>query len=174
MRPTSPPRRHRALIVEDEILIALDLEDAMSDLGFEVCPLASSDRGARSLAMRDQPDIALVDVCLEGGREGIETARWLRDVCGASVVFVTDCNDEPTIERIHDCLPGAPVLAKPSIAMTLRARSRVQRCWLRSNLRPARTPAAPDTESSGSLLRASNQRFLFAASVTRGGTLRAI
>ena len=81
-----PPRRRRALIVEDEILIALDLEDAMSDLGFEVCPLASSDRNARSLAMRDQPDIVLVDVCLEGGREGIETARWLREVCGASVV----------------------------------------------------------------------------------------
>src|SRR5215475_5744225 len=58
MRPTSPPRHRRALIVEDEILIALDLEDAMSDLGF-----ASSDRGARSLAMRNQPDIALVDVC---------------------------------------------------------------------------------------------------------------
>jgi DNA-binding response OmpR family regulator len=113
MRPTSPPRRRRALIVEDEILIALDLEDAMSDLGFEVCPLASSDRGARSLAMRDQPDIALVDVCLEGGREGIETARWLRDVCGASVVFVTACNDEPTIERIQERVPGAPVLAKP-------------------------------------------------------------
>src|SRR5262245_21775564 len=34
MRPTSPPRRRCALIVEDEILIALDLEDAMSDLGF--------------------------------------------------------------------------------------------------------------------------------------------
>jgi DNA-binding response OmpR family regulator len=55
----------------------------------------------------------LVDVCLEGGREGIETARWLRDVCGASVVFVTACNDEPTIERIRDRVPGAPVLAKP-------------------------------------------------------------
>jgi hypothetical protein len=53
MRPTSPPRRRRALIVEDEILIALDFEDAVSDLGFEVCPLASSDRGARLLAMRD-------------------------------------------------------------------------------------------------------------------------
>jgi len=110
------PRRNGAAVhlsSKDEILIALDLEDAVSDLGFEVCPLASSDRGARLLAMRDQPDIALVDVCLEGGREGIETARWLRDVCGASVVFVTACNDEPTIERTHDRVPGAPVLAKP-------------------------------------------------------------
>ena len=50
-----PPRRRRALIVEDEILIALDLEDAMSDLGFEVCPLASSDRNARSLASVTSP-----------------------------------------------------------------------------------------------------------------------
>ena len=77
------PRRNGAAVhlsSKDEILIALDLEDAVSDLGFEVCPLASSDRGARLLAMRDQPDIALVDVCLEGGREGIETALVARCV----------------------------------------------------------------------------------------------
>ena len=54
-----------------------------------------------------------MDVCLEGGREGIETARWLREVCGASVVFVTACNDERTVDRIHERVPGAPVLAKP-------------------------------------------------------------
>jgi CheY-like chemotaxis protein len=58
--------------------------------------------------MRDQPDIVLVDVC-----RGIETARWSREECGASVVFVTACNDEPTVERIHERVPGAPVLAKP-------------------------------------------------------------
>jgi CheY-like chemotaxis protein len=81
----APPRR-RALIVEDEFTIALDLENAMSALGFDVCGLASSDRTARSLAMSKDPDIVLMDVCLEGGREGIETARWLREVCGASVV----------------------------------------------------------------------------------------
>jgi len=74
MAKTSPSRR-RALIVEDEIMIALDLEDAMADLGFEVCALVPSDRRARLVAMRDQPDVVLVDVCLEGGREGIDTAR---------------------------------------------------------------------------------------------------
>ena len=74
----------RALIVEDEIVIALDLEDAMSALGYEVCALAPSDRTARSAAMEHLPDVALVDVCLEGGREGIETwvlaARGVRGV----------------------------------------------------------------------------------------------
>jgi CheY-like chemotaxis protein len=54
-----------------------------------------------------------MDVCLDGGREGIETARWLREVCGASVVFVTANSDEGTLARIHEQVPGAPVLSKP-------------------------------------------------------------
>jgi two-component system, response regulator PdtaR len=106
------PARRRALIVEDEFMIALDLQDAMSSLDFDVCGLAATDRKARSLAMRDEPDVALVDVCLEGGREGIEIARWLREVGGASIVFVTAFNDEDTLEFIHNRVPGVPVLSK--------------------------------------------------------------
>lgn len=105
--------RPRALIVEDEIVIALDLENAMADLGYDVCALAPSQRSARAVAMEEEPDLALVDVCLDGGREGIETARWLREVCGISIIFVTACDDEATAERIRERVPGAPVLAKP-------------------------------------------------------------
>jgi DNA-binding NarL/FixJ family response regulator len=64
MAQRSPPRRPRALIVEDEIMVALDLEETMIDLGFDSCGLAPSDRSARSLAMTDQPDVVLMDVCL--------------------------------------------------------------------------------------------------------------
>jgi DNA-binding response OmpR family regulator len=113
MAQSSPPRRPRALIVEDEIMIALDLEDTMLALGFDSCGLAPSERSARSLAMSGQPDVVLMDVCLDGGREGIETARWLREVCGASVIFVTAKADEGTLARIHERVPGAPVLSKP-------------------------------------------------------------
>jgi len=109
----SSSRPRRALIVEDEIVIALDLQDAMSAMGFDQCELASSDRNARSLAMGSQPDVALVDVCLDGGRDGIEAARWLREVCEVPVVFVTGCDDPTTIERIHEQVPDAPVLTKP-------------------------------------------------------------
>ena len=105
--------RRRALIVEDELLIALDLEDAMSALGFDICGLASSADTARSIAMDNQPDVVLIDVNLDGGREGIEAARWLREVCEVPIVFVTSYSDESTIERIHEQVPGAPVLAKP-------------------------------------------------------------
>jgi two-component system, response regulator PdtaR len=113
MTQVSSPTRRRALIVEDEILIALDLEDAMSALGFEVCGLASTADTARSIAIDNQPDVVLIDVNLEGGREGIEAARWLREVCETAVVFVTSYNDHDTVERIHEQVPGAPVLPKP-------------------------------------------------------------
>jgi len=53
------------------------------------------------------------DVNLEGGREGIEVARRLRRVCDAPIVFVTGYVDRDTVERIHEQVPGAPVLPKP-------------------------------------------------------------
>jgi DNA-binding NarL/FixJ family response regulator len=111
MTQYSSPRR-RALIVEDEIVIAMDLEQAMYELGFETSELAATPSRAFSLAMNSKPDIALVDVCLEGGREGIEAARWLREVCEVPVVFVTAYTDADTVERIHDQVPDAPVLPK--------------------------------------------------------------
>jgi DNA-binding NarL/FixJ family response regulator len=113
MAQHSPPRRRRALIVEDELMIALDLEGAMSALGFDICGLASTADTARSIAMDNQPDVVLMDVNLDGGREGIEAARWLREVCDTAIVFVTSYNDHDTVERIHEQVPGAPVLQKP-------------------------------------------------------------
>ena len=64
-------------------------------------------------AMSDQPDVVLMDVNLEGGREGIEAARWLREVCDVPIVFVTGYTDRATVARIHEHVPGAPVLPKP-------------------------------------------------------------
>jgi DNA-binding response OmpR family regulator len=119
MARCSSVRRHRALIVEDELMIALDLEDAMSALGFDICSLASTADTARSIAMDHQPDVVLMDVNLDGGHEGIEAGRWLREVCDVPVVFVTGYSDEGTIERIREQVPGAPVLAKPVCPQTL-------------------------------------------------------
>ena len=63
--------------------------------------------------MRNPPDVVLIDIQLEGDREGIEAARWLRQVCEAPIVFVTGYTDRDTVDRIHEQVPGAPVLSKP-------------------------------------------------------------
>jgi response regulator of citrate/malate metabolism len=106
------PGRPRALIVEDEILIALALEAEVK--GFDVCGLAANATQAITMAMEDEPDLAVMDIYLNGARDGIETARVLRDLCGARVVFVTAYSDDEGLkERIQKQVPNAPVLTKP-------------------------------------------------------------
>ena len=113
MAQRSPPHHRRALIVEDEIYFAINLEADMHALGFDICDLAANGQQACRLAKTNQPDVVLMDINLEGGREGIEVARWLRKVCDAPIIFVTGYADRDTVERIHERVPGAPVLPKP-------------------------------------------------------------
>ena len=54
----------RALIVDDEFLIAFDLEASMHELGFDVCNVASNEKDAKELAMSNPPDVAVIDVYL--------------------------------------------------------------------------------------------------------------
>jgi len=114
MHQRSPPHRRVALIVEDEVSVALDLKDILHALGFDICDLATDGEQAFWFAMGDRPDVVVMEVYLERGREGIEVARRLRDLCDAPVVFVTSYSDQATIERIHERVPGAPVVPKPA------------------------------------------------------------
>ena len=109
----------RALIVDDEFLIAFDLEASMRESGFDVCSVASNERDAIELAMSNPPDVVVMDVYLGGTRAGIEAGRWLREIFGVPVVFVTAHSDDGTLERIHNIVPGAPVLSKPVYRETL-------------------------------------------------------
>jgi CheY-like chemotaxis protein len=113
MAHRTPAHRRRALIVEDEAFLAMSLAAYMRGLGFDTCDLAADGQQAVLKAMSNQPDIVLMDVNLEGGREGIEAARWLREVCDIPIVFVTVYTDRVTLQRIHEQVPGAPVIAKP-------------------------------------------------------------
>ena len=78
MTQSSPRHRSRALIVEDEPLCALDLEAHMHELGFDSCHLVANGQEAFVQGMSNQPDIVLMDVNLEGSREGIEASRDMR------------------------------------------------------------------------------------------------
>ena len=105
--------QRRALIVDDEVIFALNMEADMQELGFDGCDLAANGHQAATLAMSNQPDLVLMDVNLEGGREGIEVARWLHELCDVPIVFVTGCLDPDTLARINKQVPSARVLTKP-------------------------------------------------------------
>ncbi len=76
-----------ALIVEDEIFVALDLERILTDAGYKVKAIAADKSGAIEAA--DDCSFALVDINLRDGATGPELARTLAADYGIKVVFVT-------------------------------------------------------------------------------------
>jgi CheY-like chemotaxis protein len=77
------------LIVEDEVLLAVELEHVLEEAGHHVVGHAMEAAEAVSLAGRHKPDLALVDVHLQDGPSGVDAARTLTNDCGAVVLFMT-------------------------------------------------------------------------------------
>ena len=77
----------RVLIVEDEILVALDLEDALVEAGYEIVGIAADRTEALSLA--HEADVALIDLNLRDGPTGISIGMDLSDRFGVRVLFLT-------------------------------------------------------------------------------------
>lgn len=103
----------RVLIVEDELLVAMHLEEIAEDLGCEVAAIASTGRAAVRLESELQPDVVLMDINLGEGIDGVETASIIRKRCAVSIIFVTAYRDPSTLGRIREQVPGAAILNKP-------------------------------------------------------------
>lgn len=106
MKPNSDMR---VLIVEDEVLLAVELEHVLEESGHTVVGHAMDTGEAVSLAGRHRPDLALVDVHLQDGPTGVGAARTLTDDCGAVVLFMT-----ANKQRLPSDFAGAcGVISKP-------------------------------------------------------------
>jgi chemotaxis response regulator CheB len=108
-------KRARILIVEDDAIQAIDLEDQLRSLGYDV--MASASTGEEALIRaRELPDLALVDIRLGGKLDGIETAIVLRDRFRIGVIYTTSYDDDGTIRRLKGTLPfgylGKPIRSK--------------------------------------------------------------
>ncbi len=66
------------LVAEDEFLVALDLQTTLEENGYEVCGLAATARDAVALATRHRPNLALVDVNLARGSNGLDAVSQLK------------------------------------------------------------------------------------------------
>ena len=96
---TSSLRQLRVLIVEDESCIAMQLEDMVHNLGHEVVGSAASYAQAITSAQVSRPDLALMDINLGCGRDGIETALELRCRFNVPCVFVSAYLSSPEIKE---------------------------------------------------------------------------
>lgn len=99
----------RILVVEDEALIALELECLLDDLGHVTVGVACNSSEAIAAGRAAVPDVALVDIHLVDGPTGVEVARALAADPRTTVVFMT-----ANAKRIPDDFAGAfGVIAKP-------------------------------------------------------------
>jgi PAS domain S-box-containing protein len=108
------------LIVEDESIIALDLKLQLQDLGYTVVGTAVSGEQALVMAEQRAPDLVLMDVRLQGGMDGIETAAAIRRTIEVPVIFLTSHSDNETVLRASRTAPYG-YLTKPYEIRELRA-----------------------------------------------------
>ncbi len=78
----------RVLVVEDEMMIAMMVEDMLTDLGHEVVGVAPNLKQALALAASAQIDVAVLDINLGGGERSFPVAQLLRDR-GVPFLFAT-------------------------------------------------------------------------------------
>src|SRR5438874_1255777 len=89
----------RILVVEDESLLAEDIQERLKDLGYEVTAVAHSGEEALTSMAAKQPDLVLMDIRLKGKMDGIDTARIVRERFNLPVVYLTGEADRATLER---------------------------------------------------------------------------
>jgi CheY-like chemotaxis protein len=90
----------RILIVEDERLIAIDLQRRLTRLGYTVVALAASGAEAIQQALVLHPDLVLMDIRLQGNMDGVEAAQHIHASAAIPVVFMTAYVDKATQQRV--------------------------------------------------------------------------
>jgi two-component system cell cycle sensor histidine kinase/response regulator CckA len=103
-------KKHSILIVEDEGLVAQDLQMTLEEFGYDAFGIASSAEEAIRAASNRCPDLVLMDIRIKGNRDGIETAELLKQRFEVPVVYLTAHADDATIERAKKTSPHGYLL----------------------------------------------------------------
>lgn len=100
------------LIIEDDLLIASQMDSALTEAGFEIVGVATTGEEALEVAATRRPALAVVDIKLAGDRDGIDTALELFRSHGIRCIFASAYSDLESRRRAE---PAAPLgwLQKP-------------------------------------------------------------
>ena len=98
------------LIVEDERIIAIDLQRRLEKFGYHVTAIAATGTQALESIEAQLPDIILMDIMLAGDMDGIQTAEIVKERHEIPVLFLTAFSDEKTLERAKHVEPVGYIL----------------------------------------------------------------
>lgn len=102
----------RILVVEDEAIIARDIQNILSRFGYQVSGMASSGEESIRKAKDLNPDLVLMDVRLKGPMDGIEAAHRIYDGLHIPVVYLTAFGEEKSLEGAQP-INGFMSIVKP-------------------------------------------------------------
>ena len=114
-----PTHRPRILVVEDEAIVARDIQLQLASLGYE--PVGHAKRGEEAVLLTGEllPDLVLMDIQLAGAMNGVEAATLVRQRHSIPVVFLTAFAEDTTLEQAKLAEPFGYVL-KPYAERELR------------------------------------------------------
>tara|TARA_B100000795_G_C22806559_1_gene445291 strand:- start:993 stop:1757 length:765 start_codon:yes stop_codon:yes gene_type:complete len=98
-------------IVEDENIVAKDIEQSLKKLGYNVVGIASSgEKVKEQLEAGAKPDIFLMDIMIKGNMNGIEVAGYVKENYNLPVIFLTAYADEKTLSKAKITEPYGYIL----------------------------------------------------------------
>jgi two-component system, response regulator PdtaR len=106
------PESVKIMIVEDESIVAMDLSAGLEHDGYTVVGIADNYEEAVQLFSANTVDILLMDIHIQGDKDGVETATALMKIKQVPLIYLTAFTDATTIERVKHTNPAA-FLTKP-------------------------------------------------------------
>lgn len=98
------------LVVEDDVIIAMELKDRLQNLGYGVSAVISRGKDAVEKAEMTCPDLVLMDIRLKGEMDGVEAAERIRARFDIPVIYLTAYADEDTLQRAKTTEPYGYIL----------------------------------------------------------------
>jgi len=105
-------KKKKILIVEDQLIITMDLEYMLQELGYDVCGICTNYDDAVLAIKSARPDLILVDIILYGEKTGIDLAHEINTSYDTPFIFLTSHADRSTIEAAKATNP-AGYIVKP-------------------------------------------------------------
>jgi CheY-like chemotaxis protein len=124
-KPKNHPREStvekvRILIVEDEGILALNIQRLLKRLGYDAFCAVSRGEEAEEISRTERPDVILMDIHLKGRMSGLQAAERIRGFLDVPIIFTTAYSDDQTLETAGNMTPSA-LLMKPYDIAELRA-----------------------------------------------------
>ncbi|MCK5196471.1 MAG: response regulator, partial [Desulfobulbaceae bacterium] len=111
---------NKIIVVDDEVVIALGLQERLTTMGYEVIDIAHTGEEAVEKARNLRPDLMLLDIMIPGKLDGIQVAETVKSELDIPVIFITAFSEDQIIERAKQAEPYSYIV-KPLQDRELKA-----------------------------------------------------